>query len=78
MQTLKALIEKDESAKNIDIEIQEFLGESLDKILKKYNKEISNDEANDFIYNLRSKLNYQEATDEDIMNFFEALAKIIK
>ena len=35
-------------------------------------------EINEFVYNLRSKINYQEATDEDIINFYEALAKILK
>ena len=76
--TLKDLIQKEESHKNIDMEIQEFLGDSLDKVLKKYNIEFSDEEINEFVYNLRSKINYQEATDEDIINFYEALAKILK
>lgn len=76
--TLKALIQQEESPKNVDIEIQEFLGDSLDKVLKKYNIDFSDEEINEFVYNLRSKINYQEATDEDIINFYEALAKILK
>lgn len=76
--TLKALIQQEESPKNIDMEIQEFLGDSLDKVLKKYNIDFSDEEINEFVYNLRSKINYQEATDEDIINFYEALAKILK
>ena len=76
--TLKALIQQEESPKNIDMEIQEFLGDSLDEVLKKYNIDFSDEEINEFVYNLRSKINYQEATDEDIINFYEALAKILK
>jgi len=76
--TLKDLIQKEESPKNVDMEIQEFLGDSLDKVLKKYNIDFSDEEINEFVYNLRSKINYQEATDEDIINFYEALAKILK
>lgn len=76
--TLKDLIQKEERHKNIDMEIQEFLGDSLDKVLKKYNIDFSDEEINEFVYNLRSKINYQEATDEDIINFYEALAKILK
>ena len=76
--TLKDLIQKEESHKNIDMEIQEFLGDSLDEVLKKYNIDFSDEEINEFVYNLRSKINYQEATDEDIINFYEALAKILK
>ena len=76
--TLKALVQQEESPKNIDMEIQEFLGDSLDEVLKKYNIDFSDEEINEFVYNLRSKINYQEATDEDIINFYEALAKILK
>lgn len=76
--TLKDLIQQEESPKNVDMEIQEFLGDSLDKVLKKYNIDFSDEEINEFVYNLRSKINYQEATDEDIINFYEALAKILK
>lgn len=76
--TLKDIIQQEESPKNIDMEIQEFLGDSLDEVLKKYNIDFSDKEINEFVYNLRSIINYQEATDEDIINFYEALAKILK
>ena len=80
MNTLKSIIDKEqmESAKNLDIEIQEFLGDLLDKVLEENNIKFKNNEVDEIINNLKSKINYQEATDEDIKVFFEALIKIIK
>lgn len=77
--TLKELINLEQSPKNVDIEIQEFLRYPLDEVLKAHNiTDFEENEIDEFIYNLRSKLNFQEATEEDIINFYEALAKIIK
>lgn len=60
-------------------EVMEYLTDLFDEALKNNNVEdIANDKFDEILDNLNENLDYSKATEENLKNYFEAIAKLYK
>lgn len=60
-------------------EVMEYLTDLFDEALKNNNVEdIANDKFDEILDNLNGNLDYSKATEENLKNYFEAIAKLYK
>lgn len=60
-------------------EVMEYLTDLFDEALKNNSVEdIANDKFDEILDNLNENLDYSKATEENLKNYFEAIAKLYK
>ena len=73
---LRDVIMTPQDPTNHDIEINETIGALLQEVLDEKNIEISEDEFETLVENLRKIVDYKKTTDEDVKNYFKAFLTI--